>query len=299
MRYSAYSLEFDSDISLGDLLPPGRDAAVAADVRIRHEPLDDPAAEGATQKGPFLWAKANALWLQVPGVARFQVRNGDEIRFEPDPDAHPDTLRLFLLGSPFGALMSQRGFLVLHGNAIRIGDRCMVCVGPSGVGKSTLAAAFLQRGHAVLADDVVPIDDDGRALAGYPRIKLWQDAADRLQVATGALQPVRPNLQKFHVPLADGFAASALPVRWIYVLDRHNLEDVRLEPIVGLDRFVPLRDNTYRKRFLDGMALQADHMRLGAALAGKVRMARVTRPRGGFALDLLVDTLLADMASHP
>lgn len=300
MRYHAFSLVFDCDIPLGDLLPPaGTDEHVPPDVQIRLLPVDDPVSAGATQQGPFLWTRGQVLWLRVPGVAWFKVSDGAHIVVEPDAAVDEASLRLFLLGSPLGALLAQRNLLVLHGNAIRIGDHCMVCVGPSGVGKSTLAAAFMQRGHSVLADDIVPIDADGRALAGYPRIKLWQDAADQLSIGTAALQRVRPALQKFHVPLASAFAGDSLPVRWIYVLSRYNLSEVALEPITGLDRFLPLRDNAYRMQFVDAMALGGTHMRLGAALAGRVRMAQVRRPRDGNSLDAMVDTLLADIEQHP
>ena len=300
MRYAAYQLQIDSEVSLGQQLPPGDEADdVPPDVTIRCGPLDDPEAEGAMRAGPFVRARPGRLWIEVRGVAGFQVSDGREIRVDAVPGVDPASLRLFLLGSPFGALLAQRGHLVLHGNSVRIGDACMVCVGPSGAGKSTLAAAFMQRGHEVLADDVVPVDGQGRALAGYPRIKLWQDAAERLHVDTAGLEAVRPQLRKFHVPTPGHFVGGALPVRWIYVLDRHNQPDVVVSPIAGVDRFLPLQENTYRVRFLESMGLLRDHVRQVGALAGKIRMAHVRRPQSGFALDALVDGLLADMAAHP
>ena len=66
-----------------------------------------------------------------------------------------------------------------------------------------------------------------------------------------------------------------------------------------MKRFEPLRKNTYRLRYLDGMAMRHEHLRLCGTLAGKIRLARVTRPREGFDLDALMDHLLADMAEHP
>jgi hypothetical protein len=189
--------------------------------------------------------------------------------------------------------------LVLHGNAIRIGDRCMVCVGASGAGKSTLAAGFLRRGYALLADDVIPVDAGCRALPGFPRIKLWQDTADRLRIDTAGLRRIRPDLEKFNYPLASRFAGAPLPIRWVYILGSHPLPEIRVEAIRGLERFVPLRNNTYRVRFLEGMALRREHLQLCGKLAGRIHLTRITRSEHGFDLDALVDRILADVAANP
>ena len=203
------------------------------------------------------------------------------------------------MGSIFGALLFQRGYLVMHGNAVRFGDQSMICVGPSGVGKSTLAAGFLGRGYQILADDVVPINADCAALPGIPRIKLWGDSAKQLQVNTAELRKVRPNMEKFNLPVVDGHFDAPVKVRWIYILSSENRADFKIEHIRGMNRFEPLRRNTYRLRYLDGMSMRHEHLQLCGKLAGKIRLARVTRPREGFDLDALMDRLLTDMAENP
>lgn len=298
MHYSAYRLRLASDLALPELVPAG-DAGGVPDVEIRSSRVASGGLPEGRQLGPFLWASPGQLWLHVPGIARFLVRDGRRIDVEPEPGADEDSVRVFLLGSALGALLSQRGLLVLHGNAVRIGDQCMVCVGPSGAGKSTLAAGFLRRGHEVLADDVVAVDAQCRALPGFPRIKLWQDVADRLAIDTEPLQRIRPDMPKFNLPVPAAGDGEPLPIRWIYVLGSDHVDDFRFEPIQGMQRFMPLRQNTYRVRFLEGMVLKAEHLRLCGQLAGRVRLARVTRPRLGFALDAMVDRLAQDMADHP
>jgi hypothetical protein len=301
MLYTAYGLVFDSELSLPELLQPPATQDVPVDVRIRQGAVREdglPAGEG-TQVGPMLWLGPTAMWLHVPGVARFEVRDGRAIRFEPLPGSDEDSVRVFLLGSALGALLFQRGFLVLHGNAIQVGDQVMVCVGPSGAGKSTLAAGFAQRGYPVLADDVVAVDAQCRAVPGFPRIKLWQDTADQLAVPTDGLSRIRPMLQKFNLPLTQGFATLPVPIRWIYILKGDNHDDIRLRPIRGLERLAPLHRNTYRVRFLDAMALRPDHLQLCARLANQITLTEVTRPKAGFALEALMDRLLDDMAAHP
>ncbi len=297
MLYSAYGLTFSSELALNELLaaPLGG----PADVTITFGAVPEAGLQGGTQTGPYLWSRDAEFWLEIPRIARFLVRGGTEIVIDPAPGIDDDSVRVFLLGSIFGALLFQRGYLVLHGNAVRIGDQSMICVGPSGVGKSTLAAGFLRRGYQILADDVVPINTDCAALPGIPRIKLWSDSAKQLQVDTAELRKVRPNMEKFNLPVVDGHFDAPVKVRWIYILSSENRADFKIDHIRGMKRFEPLRRNTYRLRYLDGMAMRHEHLQLCGTLAGKIRLARVTRPREGFELDALMDRLLADMAENP
>ncbi len=237
--------------------------------------------------------------MKVPGVACYDVAGGNTVVVDPEEGADHDSIRLSLLGSALGALLCQRGLLVLHGNAVRVGDRCLVCVGPSGAGKSTLAAGFLRHGHEILADDVVPVDETCRVLPGFPRLKLWRDVASRLDIDTARLRRVRPDVEKYSVPLAGGSAGQALPVRWVYVLESHDRPEVRLEEVEGMGRFLPLRRNSYGVRVLEGMALEAENLLLCGRLARQVRLARVTRPVQGFHLEALVDRILEDVEEHP
>jgi hypothetical protein len=269
------------------------------DVTIRLGGVDQNGLPGGKQLGPFLWVTEESLWLQVPEVARFLVSNGNRITIDPAPGIDEDSLRVFLLGSALGALLFQRGYLVLHGNAVRIGDQCLVCVGHSGAGKSTLAAGFLQRGYEILADDVIPVDEHGRALPGFPRIKLWQDTADRLGIETGGLRRIRPEMEKFNYPLHDRFTDQPLPIRWVYILGSHHQSEIRFEKIRGLERFTPLRNNTYRVRFMEGMPLKTQHLQRCGQLAGRIHLTRVTRPDHGFELDNLIERILADIEAHP
>ena len=216
-----------------------------------------------------------------------------------EKEADASEVRAYILGSVCGALLLQRGLLVLHGNAIRIGDACLVCVGASGAGKSTLAAGFLKRGYQVLADDVVAVDGTGCAITGFPRIKLWQDAAAQLGFPTPERMRVFPDMDKFNQTIDVFEPGLRLPIRWIYLLTKGEVDSVSLEPVTGLDRFRLLRDNTYRNEYLDGHEMHAAHLRQCSQLASQVQLAKVVRPIGGFALDSLIDSLLSNVAATP
>lgn len=301
MLYACYGLIIDSQLPLPELLAPVRDPKryTVPDVTIEIGEVSGDGLAHGKQLGPFLWVADQSLWLNVPEVARFHVSGGNRITIDPEPGIDEDSIRVFLLGSGLGALLFQRGYLVMHGNSIRIEDKCMICVGHSGAGKSTLAAGFLQRGYDILADDVVPIDSDGSALPGFPRIKLWQDTADRIGVNTSNLRRIRPNMEKFNYPIHDRFTDRPLPIRWVYILNSHQVAEINFQAIRGLDRFAPLRNNTYRVRFMEGLPLRAQHLKGCSQLAGRIHLSRVTRPDHGFELDRLIDAILADIEANP
>lgn len=294
--YRLFGLRISSDIRLPELLPCRGDEA--GDVEIRCGPVPADGSAVGPQVGPFSHAAENALWLRVPGVARYLVRDGREVMYQPDAGIDEDSVRVFMLGPCFGALVWQRRTLVLHGNAFEVEDGCAICVGQSGAGKSTLAARILQRGHRIIADDVCPVDSQGRAVPGIARLKLWQEAARRLEIETATLQRVRPNIAKFHVPLEDAFQAEPLPVRAIYVLTPWNLDGFAIEPVTGMAKFQALCSNSYRFPFVKAMGLGSWHMQRCSAFATNVRIARIFRPRVGFDLDGLADLMLADLSER-
>lgn len=294
--YTAYGLSIASEFALPELEQiPAPDGTPDLDIRIGGVPDAPDPAQGWRAISPFVQVAEGRFWLTVPGVARFTIEHGTQVHVSPNTGVDEASVRVFLLGSVLGAVLFQRGFLVLHGNAIDIDGRAMACLGHSGAGKSTLAAAFAARGYRVLADDVVPVNADCAAVPGFPRIKLWQDSADRLEIATGALDRIRPELEKFNLPVRDRFCDTPLPIRWVYLLNPANEKGIALTPISGMKRFQPLLAHTYRRRFMEGMALRPEHLQRCGALAGRIHLARVQRPNKGFDIDRLVDALLADM----
>jgi hypothetical protein len=293
--YHYYGLTVSSDLPLPELLSPlEASEPSAADITIRQGAVASEGLEGGQVLGPFLQSALGSLWLTVPDVARFLIRHGNEILYDPYEGVDADSIRVFLLGSCTGALLFQRGYLVLHGNAFQVGAGCVMCVGNSGIGKSTLAAAMMQRGHAIIADDVCPVDAEGHAIPGMPRIKLWQDSADKLGIDTNGLQRIRPQMEKFNYPLNGAYCAESLPVNAIYILNSDLTAEMGVERLQGMDKYLPLKNNTYRFQYMKGMGLENQHLKLASQLAARTQVSRLTRPRGRFALDELADFILAD-----
>ena len=285
-----YGLVLASEIPLPDLEPAAPDSAV--DVTIRRGAVAVPASATILPLG--LWRDATSIGVEVPGTASYVVRSGREVVVDAAPGADARTVRAFLLGTVLGALMTQRGHLVLHGNAFRVGDACAVVVGRSGAGKSTLAAELHRLGHEVLADDVVPVDGRGYALPGHPRIKLWEDAVTRLGVDPDDLERVVGPLAKYQLPVPRR-VTSPLPVRWVYVLERHDGPELSVTPVQGMETFELLHEQTYRNELVHGAAAATAHLTQCARLAARVRISRVTRPAATMTAEATASAILSDL----
>jgi hypothetical protein len=293
--FQAFGLTISSCLDFPELTASTGDPQVA--VAYGDVPTE---LHGAKSKGVCYQAIPGQVLLQLDGIARFWVRDGREIVIDRHPDAGDDDVRLFLLGSPFGALLQQRGLLVLKGSMVQVDDGCVIFLGQSGVGKSTLAFAMSQRGYRCLSDDVcaVSIGENGipYAVGSYPQVNLWPDALVSMSIDPSGLRRVRPRLEKRAVPLKDTFDHDPLPVKRLYWLctSRHK-EDIRLQPIDGPLKMRFLRDSTYRLEFLQGQALAARHFQQLARFVSGISVIEVARPAGQFRLGRLADMIEGDL----
>jgi len=290
--YIAFGLTIASSIEL----PPLRKSPVTTiDVTIEYGKVSRDGLEKPEVVKPFSQTAANELWLHIPEVAWFYVSHGNRIVIDAEADSDLQTIRLFLLGSCLGAILHQRNCLVIHGNAIRFGDECVIFAGNSGNGKSTLAAAFYQRGYKVLADDLAVVDEQLRVQPSYPQLKLWHDSAKKLNIDTDQLKQIRHQINKYAYPIKKGFCTTPLPVRALYILNTHNEESFELEPIQGVAKFNPLKNNTYRLGYLEGLGLKPTHLKQCAELANRIKLSRITRPDRDFQIEKLVEMIEHDL----
>ena len=298
--FTAFGLTISSAIHFPELLP----ATGAPDITVSygHVPVELPHAK---DRGPGYQATSGQFLMDVDGVARFLVRHGNEIVIDPLPGAGDDDIRLFLLGSAFGALLHQRGNLVLHGSTVKVEGGCVVFLGRSGTGKSTLAAVLGRKGYRSLGDDVcvISIGQDGVPYASpsYPQAKLWVDTLQRLGIDETGLRRVRPSRPKRAVPIEGAWDHAPLPVKRVYVLSPGWLKlDPVLQPIRGSARFRVLRDYTYRVEFLHGLDMTRQHFKLAAQLASRLPVIRVVRAADAFVAEELAAVVEHDFrAANP
>jgi hypothetical protein len=293
-HYTVFGLRVASDLPCPELLsvPPFDDADVTVSLGSAPEHGEEAGALAETGDGIFR--------LQVPGVARFHALRGRQIVVEPLPGSEPGDVRLFLLGTVFGAMLHQRGQLPLHASAVAVEGRAVAFCGPSGAGKSTLGAALHRRGYPLLSDDtgVIAADSEGRAVyhPGIPRSRLWRDALDHFDVRTAGLVRDSSRADKFHLRPESSSPGTPAPLACIYFLERAE-EDARplIEPLGVGEKIPRLMQDTFRPELARSFGRTAGHFRHCAWIAGSVPLLRFRRPWSLARLDAALDLLEADL----
>ncbi len=294
-RYTVYGLTVETWIPFPELQPALPGAAVDAVFRLGEVPAE---LADCRHRGARFQAAPGRLLAWLDKIARYLAVDGREIIVQPEAGATESDLRLFLLCSPMGALLLQRGLLPLHASAVATPRGAAVFMGASGAGKSTLAASFHRRGFRVLADDisVVRFAPDGApwVMPGLPQFKLWPDAVARLGSTADEPARLRPQVEKRAVPFWDRFHPEPLPLDHIVFLRPSRKSEIEVDRLSGIDRVPPLLRNTYRAQFLPGLGIAASCFESVSRLAKSVKVTRVSRPLDG-EQDSMADRVAAEI----
>ena len=290
LDYAAFGLRWRSSVVLPFAISPSLAKKPDVWVRLGETPSRLP---GAALGTPLVFeAVPGAALLHVADVARYFV-TPREIVIEPHGGDDED-LTIFFVGPVVATLLQMRGVLTLHAAALEMDAGAVLLIGSSGTGKSTLVAALVERGHALLADDLTglaPAAGNVLALPAFPRMRLWADAMP----AAERCQRVRQNLEQYWKPAAK-FATAPRPVCAAFVLESHNRAVFDIKPVPPSRAFWTLWEHTYRKRLLDALGQRQRHYRTGMALARDVPLMRVRRPDRPFRLAELADRIEAHIA---
>lgn len=205
----------------------------------------------------------------------------------------------YLLGPVFGLVLRLRGTPSLHASAVALDGVAVALVGAAGTGKSSTAAAMAARGHALLADDVLPLRVDGGRIAAqpaYPCLRLWPDMVAPLYGPGAELPPLTPNWDKRGLRLDEAFHPHPLPLGAVYVLCGREAgpRAPRLEPMDAMEAALVLVSNGYVGWFPD-RAAQARELEVLGRAARTVPAAWVTPSADLARLDALCAMIEADV----
>jgi len=243
--YTVFGLNLQSSIPIRHLRPAENDRV---DVRVLSESLELP----EKNSGNWYFPGGEGLYVHVPGVALFHIL-ADRITVDHFTET-TESVELYLTGSVFGALLYLRGFIPLHGCAVKTSDGVATFMGESGVGKSTLAAAFYQSGYQLFADDVTAVKlQDGR-FEVWPsphRLRLLPETLEWLGIQISGEPEVLSG--KFVLDGRRNFSQTAAKLTGLNFLQRGSRSVRRLK---STEPMLELMNNLYRPEFVEALGLQ-------------------------------------------
>jgi hypothetical protein len=192
--------------------------------------------DGAVAATPWSGDAPYEVRREQSGVVSVLSEHGLVARVTPEEIAvvgdAPDLRAAFRPVFSFAVahVLAARGRYVLHAATLSVDDGCVLVLGPTGAGKSTVALCALRCGWPVLGDDLVALAPVGdrilatalprpiaapRDLVDDPRaIPVPGDARERLELPPGAVTPgTRPVLGSIVAAHADSPRSTVQEIR--------------------------------------------------------------------------------------
>ena len=230
-------------------------------------------------------------------IGYFLVRKGCEIIVDPYPGAEEQLIRLPLIGIALAALLQQRGMLVLHASAVCVGGEAIVFVGWKGAGKSTTTAMLYKRGHPMISDDIVAIENAEVAAPlvapGFPNFKLMPEtAASVFGDDPDTLSQVCTGLEKRFRPSSDNFLSGKMPLKAIYALEEGT--DMRAQVLKPQEAITTLIANTFLARYGKQLLQNKEAIKnlwQCSNIVNRIPVYRLQRPKSFHLLDDLAELI--------
>jgi hypothetical protein len=263
-----------------------------------------------TDGTPWLRCATHSLGylLHFPNLADFVFDTSRSvIHCTPQAKTPTHTLHHLLLDQVLPLVLNYKGHEVLHGAAVVTPYGACAFVGPTGAGKSTLAASFLAAGYPVLTDDCVALSLRGEhilAIPAYPGIRLWDNAIAALFGTTGSCAPMAhyTSKQRFTAALsAVPFCFSAVPLVGVYVLGTAGDEDAgsvstpTVSPLTEREALMTLLSLAFKLDIRDRRMLTREFDFLHR-LVTHIPVRRLTVPDSFTALPAVQAAILHDLA---
>jgi hypothetical protein len=203
-------------------------------------------------------------------------------------------------------VLCLHGITCLHGSVVAVNDRAVIFLGPKGIGKSTIAAAFAQHGFAMLSDDLAVLQDTENgfmAQPGYPYLRLNSDAVRVMHRGSETLRRLSPYITKYvakthTVPLKGQwrFHNGPLPVAAAYLLEQRNPHEVTATSVkvTPQDALMVLFSHRYPSS-ISNLTLDSAAFKAMGKLASEIPVRAIRHRREFTELNQLCEVILDDL----
>lgn len=296
MRYQLCELAIESEIPLADLASDettgGADISLSYGHPVVQATDDHPWFHEWRYPDGELWnsfARVDSGYLcRFAGIADFHlIEGGERIVCSPVAGVPESTLGHIFLNQVVPIALSARGGrLVLHASAVAIDGGAVAFAGETGQGKSTLAGSFCRAGAPLVTDDFLVVEETPSELSVIPTyggLRLWDDAASAVAVASAELPNVAHFSDKKRISLAEHqlpFCSGPVPLERIYLLgdDVPEVSMIGIEPIPARAAMMELTRYAFHLDLSVSAVREAEFSRLGK-LAAAVPVYRLSYPR--------------------
>ncbi len=248
--YRLYGMRVLSDLEFPQLVKEQDGMPEAGTVRVEAVGVPEEIRQITDKKYVFgeklSWLHNDTTWLLV--------ENGERIGYCLTGGGQPSYLQAYILGFGMAMLGLQRGELAIHCSAVADEKGAVLIAGESGAGKSTVTAAFLERGYRLMADDMAFVQTikNGPAMVkpAFPFQKLCRNVALEKGYSLEELIYINEEKDKFLVPYAGEFHTEAVPIKGFIMLGVVNGEQIAEQEVQGFNRVHVYANNLFLRHLL-------------------------------------------------
>jgi hypothetical protein len=216
-----------------------------------------------------------------------------------------EAFQTYLVSQVLSCALLKQGIEPLHATVVVIRGQAIAFLGNCGFGKSSLGAAFLRSGHAILTDDMLVTSVSNHrertvvAHPGPPRIKLFPPIARTLLGRRRAGTPLNHDTPKLIIALADHeHYGQSVPLRALYVLrppaTSPASRPVTIRPLTQRQACLELITNTFNTIITDPARLKRQFA-WAARLAATVPVKSLSYPRSLMHLPAVLAAIRKDL----
>lgn len=236
-------------------------------------------------------------------VAFVLAPDGSWIDCYPQADTLPEDIETWLFGLVLAFLLQGRGIFSLHAAAVDCHGQGVAFMGNNRFGKSTLALSFLQQGHSLITDDVLPIVEKGGvpfAQPVYPAMNLWPKTLAHFVKQNGNLtkEEIKISKHRYSVEtLKVPFCKSEVPLGRIYFLNalsKEEIDKVRVIPVPQATALLELLGYTRASSMIE-LTKQKKLLKTYANVVSKVPVRYLEYPGGFEFLPAVYEAVLEDI----
>ena len=240
-----------------------------------------PSVREPAYKGSNWQASETEYAVQVEGVGDFHVFGGREVTFSPVPGADPDWVRLYLNGLVLVALLHQRKIISFHASSFIYGGRCVMILGETGAGKTSLTVAFAVKGAGFMSDDLTPVafrENVPHIWSLSRKIKLRADSIEQLEIGRGNLSEAESGTGKKYLHIEKG-AEENHRLDVIVKIETGDVEEPVFINALPAEKFALLRSEVCSWEILAGMPeTEAAYLQQLVQILEQVHFVKVIRP---------------------
>ena len=155
---------------------PGEDPTLGGELLVRWTARPDRVFHGSVHR-----MDDGALVIETSDAGWFRLRPDDRL-VEIPIDVDPVAREVRLWTTPMLLLSTIEGLTPLHAACVDIGGRAVALSAPGGFGKTTLAAALVNRGHGLVAEDITLLGTTGQVIPGPDLLRLRPPAMSHLRM---------------------------------------------------------------------------------------------------------------------